>query len=58
MATKKLKKYPKKPKANASLEVLQKYLDKMKDIDKENAQTKADEKKRQDLKKKISGIKR
>jgi hypothetical protein len=52
----KLKKYPKKPKASASLSAMENYLDKCKQIDKENAQIKADMKKKETLKKKISGM--
>lgn len=37
MAKFKLKKYPKKPKSNASNEVLERYIQKCKDIDKQNA---------------------
>lgn len=37
MAKFKLKKYPKKPKASASNEVLERYIARCKDIDKQNA---------------------
>lgn len=49
----KLKKYPKKPKASASLETMKKYLDRCKEIDRENAQMQKDKKQRETLKKKI-----
>jgi len=58
MAALKLKKYPKKPKAKASLTVLENYMAKCKEIDKENAQKKAEHKKREDLAKKVKAIKR
>jgi hypothetical protein len=38
MAKPKLRKYPKKPKANSSKRVMENYLNKVKEIDKENAQ--------------------
>lgn len=40
MAKFSLKKYPKKPKANASNDVLQNYLNRCKDVDKHNAEVK------------------
>ncbi len=54
---KKLKKYPKKPKANASLETMQNYLNRCKDIDKDNKAIVASNKKREELKKKIKNLK-
>lgn len=56
MAT--LKKYPKKPKASASVETLKRYLDKCKEVDKANAPIKKAAKEKEALKKKISNIKR
>lgn len=56
MATLKMLKYPKKPKANASVQTLEKYLDRTKEIDKENAKRKSLNAKRDALKKRISGI--
>ena len=44
MATK--KKYPKKPKASASLKVWENYKVKVKDVDKYNAQLEADKRKK------------
>lgn len=58
MAKLKMKKYPKKPKANASVTVKENYLDKVKEIDKENAHRKAENKKSDTLTKKIAGIKK
>jgi hypothetical protein len=52
----KLKKYPKKPKASASLAVMQKYLDRRKDVDKANAAAQSDYKKALDLRKKIAKL--
>jgi hypothetical protein len=51
MATK--KKYPKKPKVSASLAVLERYLEKRKEVDKHNAQIEADKKKKKTLIEKI-----
>lgn len=56
MATLKMLKYPKKPKANASVPTLERYLERTKEIDKENAKRKALNAKRETLKKRISGI--
>lgn len=56
MATLKMLKYPKKPKANASVQTLERYLERTKEIDKENAKRKALNAKRETLKKRISGI--
>lgn len=53
----KFKKYPKKPKAGASLATLENYIAKCKEIDKENEQRKRDHKKRLDLKKKVQAMK-
>ena len=55
MATKLLK-YPKKPKAKASVQVLENYLTKCKEVDKKNASRKAEAAKKATLRKKIAGI--
>jgi hypothetical protein len=53
-------KYPKKPKASASNETMEKYLKRVNEIDKENRKREADYKselaKREQLKKKISKL--
>lgn len=51
-----LRKYPKKPKKSASIEAKERYLQRVKEIDKHNAQVKSDKKKSADLDKKIAGI--
>lgn len=56
MAKIKIKKYPKKPKASASLAVKERYLEKVKEIDKENANKVAEKKKSELLSKKIASI--
>ena len=56
MAKIKLLKYPKKPKANASLATMERYLEKRKFIDTENARRKQLGKRREDLKKKIAAL--
>jgi len=56
MAALKLKKYPKKPKASASVATMQNYLKKRGEIDKENKRRKSENKKATDLRKKISGL--
>jgi hypothetical protein len=56
MASTKLLKYGKKPKANASVQVMQNYIAKCKEIDKKNAARKADKKKAEGLKKQIANI--
>ena len=53
-----LKKYPKAPKASASIEVKERYLQRCKEIDKENAKLKAEKKKSEDLSKKIAAVRR
>ena len=55
---KKLKKYPKKPSASASLEVLNRYLERCKDVDKLNKPIIAYNKKVEEAKKKIANLKR
>jgi hypothetical protein len=54
----KLKKYPKKPKASASVEVMKRYLERCKAVDKDNAPIKKALKEKEALKKKISNLKR
>jgi hypothetical protein len=54
---KKLKKYPKKPKVSSSLEVMQKYLERCKEIDKENKQIQAHNKKCEEYRKKVQSHK-
>jgi len=58
----KKKKYPKKPKANASSDSMTRWLEKVKAIDKEfesaTSDFKKEKKKREDLKKKVSDHKR
>lgn len=49
-------KYPKKPKASASVATMERYLERVKEIDRENARRKADAKKADSLRKRISGI--
>lgn len=56
MAKKKLLKYPKKPKTGASIQVMERYLAKRKEIDKKNAKIKADNTKAEKLRQKISGL--
>jgi len=55
---KKLKKYPKKPSASASLATLERYLDKCKEIDKQNKPIIAHNKKVEEAKKKVANIRR
>lgn len=45
----KLLKYPKKPKTSASIGTIERYLEKVKAVDKENNARKTAEKKRNDL---------
>lgn len=56
MAKLKMIKYPKKPKASASIESKERYLARVREIDKENAKRKAENKKSEELSKKIAGI--
>lgn len=49
-------KYPRKPKASASVESKERFLARVKEIDKENAKRRAINKKSEDLSKKIAGI--
>lgn len=54
----KLKKLPKKPRANASAEVLNRYLERCKAIQKENSDRLRNEQKRKDLAEKIKTMDR
>lgn len=57
MATKsKLLKYPKKPKATASVTTLQNYIDRCKEVDKKNAEIRKQQAKRETLKKVVAKI--
>jgi len=56
MAKKKMLKYPRKPKASASVKVMENYLERCKAIDKENAARTAENKKAEMLRKKIAGM--
>jgi predicted Holliday junction resolvase-like endonuclease len=56
MAKLKMIKYPKKPKQSASIETKERYLARVREIDKENAKRKAENKKSEELSKKIAGI--
>ena len=58
MAKLKLRKYPKKPKASASVQSKELFLSKVKEIDKENARRIALNKKSDALSKTIAGIRR
>lgn len=51
-----LKKYPKKPKATASVAVMERYLQRCKEIDKENAAKKKEADRKEQLRKKITKI--
>ena len=57
MAALKLKKYPRKPKANASVGVMENHIAKCKEVDKENAKRKSEHAKKVNLRKKITGMK-
>lgn len=52
----KLKKYPKKPKASASVTTLENYIAKCKQVDKDNAQIKSSKTKRANLLKQVAKI--
>jgi hypothetical protein len=58
MAKLKMLKYPKKPKATASIAVKENYLRKVADIDKENRSREAQNKKSESLTKRIAGIRK
>jgi len=55
-ATKKLLKYPKKPKATASVQTLQNYIQRCKEVDKRNAEIRRENAKRDTLKKQVAKI--
>jgi hypothetical protein len=57
MATK-AKKYPKAPKAKASLEVWEKHLEKCKEVDTFNKNVEAERKKKADAIKKVKALKK
>lgn len=52
----KLLKYPKKPKKTASISVMENYLAKIAEVNKENARRKSEQKKKESLVKRIAGI--
>lgn len=56
MATKKLLKYPKKPKASASVQTLQNYIVRCKEVDRKNADIRKEATKRETLKKQVAKI--
>ena len=56
--TVKLRKYPKKPKQTAAISVLERYLERCKEIDKINNAIKADAKKREALQKRVAAIRK
>jgi len=56
MAQLKMLRYPKKPKARASVTALENYLRKVSEVDKENRARQASNKRKETLRKKISGI--
>lgn len=53
----KLKKYPKQPKANASVKVWENYHERCKAVDKANAPIIAGEKKKESIKKSVASLK-
>ncbi len=56
MANKKLLKYPKKPKATASVTTLENYIARCKEVDKKNAEIRKQNQKREALKKQVQKI--
>lgn len=58
MAKLKMLKLPKKPKASASVSVMENYLKRVSEVQKENRRREADNKKAETLRKKIAGIRR
>lgn len=56
MAKLKLSKYPKKPKATASVTTLSNYIQRCKDVDKKNAEVRKTNAKRETLKKAVAKI--
>ena len=57
MAKLKMRRYGKKPKANASVSAMENYIAKCREIDKDNAKRKAENSKKDTLRKKIGAIK-
>ena len=58
MAKLKMLKLPKKPKASASVSVMENYLKRVSEVQKENRRREAENKKAENLRKKIAGIRR
>lgn len=58
MAKLKMKKLPKKPKAGASVRVLENYMRRVKEIEKENRRREAENKKQETLRRKVANIRR
>lgn len=56
MAQLKLKKYPKKPRASASVAILENYLRKVKEVDNENRRIKSENAKQKQLAKKVAAL--
>ncbi len=56
MATKKLVKYPKRPKASASAQTLKNYIQRCKDVDKKNAEIAREKAQIVSLKKQVAKI--
>lgn len=56
MAKLKMLKYPRKPKQSASVSTKERYLARVKEIDRENARRKAANKRSDDLSKKIAAV--
>jgi len=56
MAKLKMLKYPKKPKQSASVDVLENYLRKVKEVDQENARRKKDNDRREKLAKQVAAL--
>jgi len=52
----KLKKYPRKPKSNASVATMESYLARCKQVDKDNNEIKKQAAKKEQLKKKIAKV--
>lgn len=57
MAKLKMKRYPKKPKSTASVATMENWLARCKEIDKENTRRKAENSKKDSLRKRIAGTK-
>ena len=58
MAKLKMLKYPKKPKSGASVSTMQNWLKRKSEVDKENNRRKSENKKAEQLRNKIKGIRR